>query len=267
MSLPPTRENLFREVVTRTVTSPPALFLTTLGALLTLSPELWPAGLAALAADAGWIWWRIRDPRHARDCSEQMQRQRWRTLISRLETLTRVLDPATATALSSIVESQERLLALYGADRLLLPHTRLELTSLLEHCLTLAEKRHELQTYVISFNEHDLLRERSHLQVRLDAARDNATRDLYQQALEQKHQELANHRQLEAAVERIDGQLTVVRCTFDNLLSRVIRMNSVETQSQQPQSDPVFQELNQLTTRVAELEASLNETLTLHGAA
>src|SRR5687768_6083288 len=101
MSSLPTRDNLFREVVTRAVTSPVALFLTTFGGLLLLSPELWPAGVAGLGANAGWVWWRIRDSGYARECSEQMQRQRWRALISRLEELTTVLDHQTASALSS----------------------------------------------------------------------------------------------------------------------------------------------------------------------
>lgn len=253
--------------MTRAVASPPALFLTTLGGILVLSPELWPAGLAALAADAGYLWWRIRDPRHALTCSDQMQRGRWRALITRIEELSAGLDAGTAAALQAIVESQERLLALYGTERALLPSTRLEWTSLLEHCLALAEKRLELQTYLATFNEQDILRERSHLQVRLDAAQDDETRSLYQQALDQKQQELANRRQLEASISRIDGQLTVVRCTFDNVLSRVIRMNSVDARQVQPETDPVFQELNQLTTRVAQLEDSLNETLTLNSAA
>lgn len=255
------RDLLLREVILRAVTSPPSLFLAGLGGLLTISPYAWPAGLAALAAEAGWIWWRVRDSRFASECSQQVQRQRWRALITRLEELSGVLDPTTAAALSSIVEAQERLLALYGAETLIMPHTRTELTSLLQHCLALAEKRHELQTYAASFNEADLLRERTQLQVRLDSTPDTATRALYEQALDQKQQELCNHRQLEAAIGRIDGQLTVVQCTFDNLLSRMIRLHSVEPAPQEAQADPVFQELNQLTTRVAELESSLNETV------
>lgn len=260
-SLADGRDLLLREVILRAVTAPPSLFLAGLGGLLTISPYAWPAGLAALAAEAGWIWWRVRDSRFASECSQLVQRQRWRALITRLEELSGVLDPTTATALSSIVEAQERLLALYGAETLIMPHTRTELTSLLQHCLALAEKRHELQTYAASFNEADLLRERTQLQVRLDSTPDTATRALYEQALDQKQQELCNHRQLEAAIGRIDGQLTVVQCTFDNLLSRMIRLHSVEPAPQEAQADPIFQELNQLTTRVAELESSLNETV------
>lgn len=261
------RESLFREVVARAVASPPSLFLAGLGALLTASPHTWPAGLAALALEAGWVWWRIRDSRFAAECSEIRLKQRWRALINRLEELSGVLDPHTAAALNAIVEAQERLLALYGAETLIMPHTRTELTSLLQHCLALAEKRHELQTYAASFNEGDILRERTQLQIRLDSTQDAATRALYEQALDQKQQELCNHRQLQAAISRIDGQLTVVQCTFDNLLSRMIRLHSVEAPPQQAQEDPVFQELNLLTTRVAELEASLNETLTVSAGA
>src|SRR5919108_345476 len=98
----PSREKLLKQVLVRAVTSPPSLLLGSAG-LLMLNPEAWPAGLAALAAQAGWVWYRVRDPRFAKASSDEMLRQRCRELLQRLEELTSVLDRDTATALSAIV--------------------------------------------------------------------------------------------------------------------------------------------------------------------
>ncbi|HEU4751721.1 MAG TPA: hypothetical protein VFU47_01355 [Armatimonadota bacterium] len=259
------RERVLGQVVTRAVTSPVSLFLATTGLLLVASPVAWPLGVAALGAEAGWLWTRIRDPNLARQSGEELLRLRWRDLITRLEGLSSVLDRATAATLASIVEAQERLQGYAGAEALLLHHSRLELTSLLQHCLSLAEKRHRLQTHLSSCHSQEIQRQASQLQAKLEASRDMVTRQLYEQALDQKREELENYVRLEEAVQRIDGQLAVVQCTFDNILSRVVRMQAGETLAMAPDetSDPIFEELNQLNTRVAALEASLDETLSL----
>ena len=259
----PSRDQLFREVVTRAVTSPVSLFLTTTGLLLVSSPAAWPLGVAALAAESAWVWYRVRDPRHARQSSEAMLRARWHELVRRLEQISGVLDHDTAAALAGIVDAQERLLALYSTETPTMPHTRMELTSLLQHCLSLAEKRHQLQSYVLSFRRGDIDRQTEHLQLRVAESRDPALRGLFEQALAQKREELDNYLRLGEAVGHIDAQLAVVRCTFDNVLSKVVRMQSADAVHTEPAADPVFQELNQLTSRVASLEASLNETLSL----
>lgn len=261
----PNRDRLLSRVLLRAATSPLSLFLAATGLLLVGSPDAWPFGAGVLVLDAGWIWSRFRDPRYARDSSEDMLRSRWRELISRLEHLSTVLDRDTAAALSAIVESQERLLGMYGSERLVLPHTRVELTSLLQHCLSLAEKRHQLQSYLAGFRSHEVQRQAMHLQSRLEQTRDPSTRQLYEQALSRKRQELENYVRLEEAVQRIDGQLSVVQCTFDHMLSQVARMQTAESAAERETPDPVFEEINQLTTRVAELEDSLTETLTVRG--
>jgi chromosome segregation ATPase len=262
----PHGDRLLGRVLLRAVTSPVSLFLATLGLLLVGSPETWAVGAGALALDLGWVWWRVRDPEFARSSGEEMLRMRWRELISRLEQLTTVLDQETASALSGIVEAQERLLGMYGSERLVLPHTRVELTALLQHCLSLAEKKRQIQTYLATFRSHEAQREVNRLQARLEQSRDPATQQLYDQALQQKRKELENYVRLEEAIHRIDGQLSVVRCTFDHMLSQVARMQTADEVNQATSADPVFDEINQLSHRVAELEASLNETLVARGA-
>jgi hypothetical protein len=262
----PHGERLLGRVLLRAATSPLSLFLGATGLLLVGTPDAWAVGAAALALDLGWVWSRVRDPEFARSSSEEMLRSRWRELITRLEHLTTVLDHETAAALSGIVEAQERLLGMYGAERVVLPHTRVELTALLQHCLSLAEKKRQLQTYLATFRSHEAQREVAKLQARLEQSRDPATQQLYDQALRQKQKELENYVRLEDAVHRIDGQLSVVRCTFDNMLSQVARMQTADAVNETSSTDPVYEEINQLSHRVAELEDSLNETLTVRGA-
>jgi len=261
------RDNLFRQVVTRALTSPLSLFLLSSGGLLAASPRAWVLGLGVLGLEAAYLGWRIRDPNHARRSQEQGELRAWRDTITRLEAAATISEEPTASSLASIVEAQERLLALGAADPLLLPHTRAEVVSLLGHCLSLAQKRLELQTHRAAFSTADVRREATLLEARLERATDGHTRGLYEHALEQKRQELANHAELGAAVERIDGQLAVVQCTFDNLLSRAIRLQTTDPLAAEPDRDPVFQEITQLSTRVAELEASLGETLSLRAGA
>jgi hypothetical protein len=99
----------------------------------------------------------------------------------------------------------------------------------------------------------------------MEATPDPLTRELYEQALQQKREELENYVRIQESVRRIDGQLAVVHCTFDNMLSRVVRLQSADTLEREERDDPVFEELNELNLRVAALEASVNETLTLRG--
>lgn len=261
------RERIFQRVLTRAVTSPVSLFLACTGLLLIGSPHTWAVGLTAFAAEAGWVWFRIRDPEQARTTSDEMLRRRWRELVHRQEALTSLLDRETSTILTSIVEAQERLLAQERSRRPSMPSTRIELTSLLQHCLSLAEQRHHLHSHLVAWNSLEMQREAAQLQARMESSPDPVTRQLYDQALDQKRQELENYVRVQEAVQRIDGQLAVVHCTFDNMLSRLVRMQSADALSREERDDPVFEELNQLNLRVAALEASVSETLVVRSGA
>jgi hypothetical protein len=263
----PSRDQRLKQVVARAVTSPVSLFLGTTGLLLAISPYTWPLGLGALALDGAWVWTRVRDPRFVQASDEALLQCRWRDLIGRLEEVTPALDAETAATVSAIVDSQERLLGMYEVRLAALPATRSELTSLLEHCLSLIRKRRQFQHYLASFRANDVQRQARQLQLRVEKTADLVTRQLYEQALDQKRQELENYVRLEEAVSRIDGQLAAVRCTFDNLLSKMIRMEATNAVVAEAAADPVFAELDRLAKSAAALEASLHETLTLRGAA
>jgi hypothetical protein len=260
------RDRLLKQVVLRAATSPISLFLVTSGVLLVTSPVAWPVGGVLLAAEGAWLWSRIRDPSYARASSEDLQRRRWDGLVERLEAISGMLDRDTALALAAIVEAQERLLAACGSVTMVLPHTRAELMSLLEHCLSLAEKRYRLQNYLAACNVADAQRQAGQLEARIEQTQDPITRELYSRALDQKRQELENYVRLDESVARIDGQLTAVRCTFDNMLSKVLRTQTAHGNGSGDSTDAVFAELNHLASGVAALESSLQETLTVRGA-
>ena len=266
MRIDNSRDRLLKQVILRAATSPVSLFLTTSGALLATSSLTWPLGAMMFLAEGVWLWSRIRDPRSARASSEDLQRRRWDALVERLEALSGVLDRDTALALAAIVEAQERLLAACGSVTMVLPHTRAELMLLLEHCLSLAEKRYRLQNYLAACNVSEAQRQAGQLEARVEQTHDPVTRELYSRALDQKRQELENYVRLDESVARIDGQLTAVRCTFDNMLSKVLRTQTAHGGGSGDSADAVFAELNHLANGVAALESSLEETLSVRGA-
>jgi hypothetical protein len=257
----PTQEHLLKRVVLRAVTSPGSLFLASTGVLLAFSPDTWHVGAGFLMAELGWLWWRIRDPRHARLSSEEMLRRRWHAQINRLEELSGTLDRDTAGTLSQIVESQERLLGVYNHEAPVLPHSRVELTSLLERCVSLAEKRRQLQQFLATTRCGEIQRQIYQLQLRVEQSHDVVTRELFSQAIEQKRQELENYSRLQEAISRIDGQLAAVQCTFDNMIGKVVRLRSAEAVVGEMAPDPIFTELRRLSSGVEALEDSLEEIL------
>jgi chorismate mutase len=267
MSPLPTGTELLKHVTIRACTSPVSLFFGTAGVLLLSQPATLPIAGVAFALQGLWVWSRIRSPSFARAGSEEMMAAHWRGLLNQLEGLVGLLDRDTATVLAAIVEAQERLLAMSSKDRGLLPHSRVELTSLLRHCLSLAERRRHLHQFLGTVQSAEVQRQARSLETQLDRTNDPITRKLYEQALDQKRQELENYVHLEAAVQRIDGQLLAVRCTFDNILSRMVALQSADQVARSAEEDPVYTELNQLTRGIAALEASLDDAVELRGTA
>ncbi len=263
MATVPSRDALLRHLAVRAATSPFSLLLGTTGVLLVAHPSIWWCGAGALAAQGAWIWSRIRCETFARAGAQELLAIQWRVLVERLDALSSDLDGETAAVLNAITDAHERLLGIAPGEPALLPASRVEITSLLEQCLSLAERRQRLRGYLASVQTAEVQRQVRQLEARLDQTHDDATRLLLEQAVSQKQQELENYVRLDSAIERIDGQLVAVQCTFDNLLSRAVRLHSGAETAPAAQDDPVYQELNRLNQGVAALDASLNETLNL----
>lgn len=260
------RDQLGARIVERAVTSPLSLFLGSAGLLMVTSQPTWQVGAAVLAGNFVLVWTRLRSTRLATEVAEELARHRWWELINRLEAATAELDPATAASLQSMVSSQERLFALYGKQNRMLPATRIEVTSLLEHCVSLAEKRRRVNDYLAGLRTHEVQREATVLQNQADRADDEIARRLYQQSADLKRQELENYLRLGEAVMRIDSQLAAVRCTFDNMLSNVVRMQALEGITHQDTADPIVDEINRMKSGVEALDSSLSEMLVVGAA-
>ncbi len=260
------RDRLFRSVIREAVTAPLSIFLSASGVLLVPS-HLWWLGLGALGAEGLYLWMRIRDPEQARLSQDALQERHWRELIRRVEEAMTRSDAEMGRVLAGILESQDRLVAVYGGNHSVGAPIRRELVGLLEKCLSLGERRDEIRGYLASFHPVEVQREVYELELRTERTGDAVARGLLEQALDQKRRELTNFTRLEEAVARIDSQLVAVRCTFDNMVSVVVRMRNGEPAAADAEQDPVFTELGDLARNVAAMEATLAETLTLRGRA
>src|SRR5207244_1607720 len=105
-------DRLIRRVLHRAAFSPPSLGLTAAAVVFATDPHTWLPAAAIAGLNGFVIFLRARSPHYVRRVAEEMQREQWRELIARADTLERSLEKAPATLLGNIVRSQERLLAL-----------------------------------------------------------------------------------------------------------------------------------------------------------
>ncbi|MBM3458386.1 MAG: hypothetical protein FJX77_07630 [Armatimonadetes bacterium] len=266
MATLPDRDDLLRCTAQRAATSPPSLFLGSAGLLLLLSPATWPAGIASFLLQGVWLWTRIRNEDYVRESGQLLLHQHRRRLVERLDELSGGLDRETAARLSAITEAHERLSSLAPrAAHSLLPASQVEMISLLEHCVSLVGRREHVRRYLASANTGELQRQARDIQHRLDEAEDAAVRRVLAQALSQKQQALENYVRVEETARRMDSHLLAVQSTFDNLLSRAVRLQAGPEPLPPLEADPLFEEITRLTRGVAELDASLEETLQEEG--
>jgi hypothetical protein len=253
------RQRLARRVLERLLLSPVSLGLTTAALVLATDPATWlPAG--ALAAVNGvLIFLQARSPSYVRRVAEELHRHEWRDYVTRAEELQRMLDPAPGNLLASIVNSQERLLAFAAEGNGAAP-SRAQCSELLRHCVKIAEKRLDLSTFLAEARPAELEREADYLRAHAAVTEDAVARRLFEQARDQKLAEIENMRDIQHAVSRIDGQLTAVDATYDNLLGKIMRLRLTQSAGEAVDEDQVLKELTGLTQGVAALEASLAET-------
>jgi hypothetical protein len=138
-----------------------------------------------------------------------------------------------------------------------------QVADLMDRCVHLAEKRHQLRSYLEATRAPELQRQASQLEAKLDASTDPVARRLYAQAIEQKRGELENYCAIQQAVQRIDGQLENIECSFGNLLGKLIRLKSVDATHAAVAQNQMSRELTELSTSLETLESSVNEMLAL----
>ncbi len=261
------REQLLRRVVKRALVTPVSLALLTGSAVCAFVPAVWPATALGLLAELGVLQLLIRDANFVRAVREEEQRAARGHQSERIAQMRRTVDGETAEMLRRIQTLQEQLLQEHDGEEPLL-NDRLStnlspVTGLVDRCLLLAEKRHELRGYLERRRPSELQRQASQLEAKLESAMDPVTRQLYVQALEQKRGELENYCAIQQAVQRIDGQLDNVECSFGNLLGKLIRLRTAGEPHGAGAQSQVSRELTELSANLSALESSVNEMLTL----
>lgn len=266
-----TREQLFGRVVRRALVTPVSLALLTGSAVCVFVPAAWPATLLGLVAESVVLQLFVRDENFVRVVREEEQRAEWRRRAERIAQVRRSVDWETGEMLGRIQSLQERLLQENGGPDSLMggrfAASLGQVADLMDRCLHLAEKRHQLRSYLETTRPPELQRQASQLEARLESCGDPVARQLYAQALEQKRGELENYSAIQQAVQRIDGQLENIECSFGNLLGKLIRLKSVDATHAALAQGQMSRELTQLSANLQVLESSVNEMLSLESGA
>jgi len=266
------REQLLGRVVGRALVTPVSLALLTGSAVCAFVPEVWMVTAFGLVVELGVLQLFIRDANFVRAVREEQERAEWDRQAERIARVRRAVDRETAEMLGRIQSLQERLLQENGGEEV--PGTRPrvgsrfgaslgQVTGLVNRCLHLAEKRHQLRTYLEMRRPPELQRQASQLEAKLEMALDPVAQQLYAQALEQKRGELENYCAIQQAVQRIDGQLDNIECSFGNLLGKLIRLKSADEAHLAVAQHQVSRELTELSATLTALESSVNEMLAL----
>jgi hypothetical protein len=257
------REQLFGEVVRRALVTPVSLALLTGAAVCAFVPEVWIVSLLGLVTEAGILQYLIRDANFVRAVREEQQRALWGQRTEQIERVRRTVDWETGEMLGRIQKLQERLFEENGGTEALLASrfgaSLNQVAALVERCLHLAEKRHQLRVYLDTTRPTELQRQAGQMETKLEGTADAVTRRLYTQALEQKRGELENYCAIQQAVSRIDGQLDNIECSFGNLLGKLIRLKSAEGTPAAMAQSQVSRELNELDANLTALESSVTE--------
>jgi len=264
-------EQRLGRVVRRALVTPVSLSLLTASSLCLAEPATWPLTALGLVAEAIVLQLLVRDPNFVRALRNDEQQAAWRLRAERLTRARRTVDHETSAMLGRIQSLHERLVEAHRGDDALLGgglDPRLgQVGDLLDRCVHLAEKRHQLRLYLDDVRPTDLQRQASQLEAKQESAIDPVARELYQQAVEQKRGELESYCAILQAVQRIDGQLESIECSFGNLLGRLIRLKSTNDAHAALAQRQVTRELTELNANLDALESSVNEVLAIESRA
>jgi hypothetical protein len=262
-----TREHVLGRVVKRALATPVSVALLTGSAVCAFLPAAWPVTAVGLLTEAVVLQLLVRDADFVRTVREDEQRAEWRRRAERVAQVRRMVDWETAEMLGRIQLLQERLLQENGGDAANLDGrfgaSLGQVADLMDRCLQLAEKRHQLRRYLETSRPPELQRQATQLEAKLESSSDPVARQLYAQALEQKRGELENYCAIQQAMERIDGQMENIECSFGNLLGRLIRIKSVDATHAALAQNQMARELTELSANLEALESSVNEVLAL----
>jgi hypothetical protein len=260
-----THDQLLGRVIRRALVTPVSLALLTASSLCLFEPSTWSLTALGLLAEAIVLQLLVRDPNFVRAVRDDDQQIQQRQRGDRLAEVRRAVDAPTGEMLGRIQTLHERLLQMEATHEALLPGRlglRLGETSvLLDRCAHLAEKRYQLRLYLDGARLPDLQRQARQLEAKHETATDPVARQLYHDALEQKRGELESYGAIQQAVQRIDGQLESIECSFGNLVGRLIRLNATDDARAALAQQQLSRELTELNAHLDALDSSVNEML------
>ncbi len=260
------RDQLLGRVAKRALVTPVSLGLLSATALCALLPATWPVMALGIVAEAVTLQLLIRDPHFVRAVREECQQAQWHHQAARIAQVRQSVDSETGAMLDRIHVLQERLLQIDGDAEIQPPDggaPRGQVAGLMDRCLHLAMKRHQLRGYLAAGLPAELQQQASRLEVKLEGASDPVERQLYVQALDQKRGELESYCAIQHAVRRIDAQFQTIECSFGNLLGRLIRLNSADDAHAALIHHQISRDLSELGAHLDALESSVKEMLVI----
>lgn len=132
---------------------------------------------------------------------------------------------------------------------------------LLERGLALAQRRRELQRYLVKTDENSIRGRIESLKNKLNNITDATQRSETEMSIAAKQQELDDYTVIAQASERILTELDSIECGFASLRARLVRIKSTDINDWVSANQELQMELGGLNTAVDSLEQSINEVL------
>jgi hypothetical protein len=129
--------------------------------------------------------------------------------------------------------------------------------ALKEGCHALAKREQELRALVTPEDDARLLRERERLTSRLQAERDEVTRQRLQGALDALDEQRKQRAELLVSAGRMDAERTRLAFTLENLYTQVIRVRSADASSAEVAGKGLRQSLDRLGGEIGALAEAL----------
>jgi len=129
--------------------------------------------------------------------------------------------------------------------------------ALKEGCHALAERERELRSLVTPEDDARLLREREQLLKRLEAERDEVTKQRLQGALDALDEQRKQRSELLIAASRMEAERTRLGYTLENLYTQVLRVRSADASSAEVAGNGLRQSVDRLGDEIGALAEAL----------
>ncbi|HME91927.1 MAG TPA: hypothetical protein VKE49_10920 [Myxococcaceae bacterium] len=129
--------------------------------------------------------------------------------------------------------------------------------ALKDGCHALAERERELRALITPEDDARLLREREQLLKRLEAERDEVTKQRLKGALDALEEQRKQRSELLTAASRMEAERTRLRYTLENLYTQVLRVRSADASSAEVAGNGLRQSVERLGDEIGALAEAL----------